>query len=218
MRCSKEYVHYLVDYWLNALFFIQIFPHPRRFFGFNTSCFWQRKVLYLCRDMGGASAPPFFRHFPFKIGDLGAHPEKICLPLIFICLPQILIRGRQSNIMRRVGKIGRRKVFSKVKNVNVQSLKSDSKLLDFFGAQEWRVASPPIAIFCFTFLTFVTYVTFITYVTFVTNVTYDSLHSCSKFHSHHSRSKSRSRDSCSKQDVGFCVELYSFFCSPFIYV
>ena len=22
--------------------------------------------------MGGASAPPFFRHFPFKIGDLGA--------------------------------------------------------------------------------------------------------------------------------------------------
>ena len=80
----------------------------------------------------------------------------------------------------------------------------------FCGAQEWRVASPPIAISCFTFLTFVTYVTFITYVTFVTNVTYDSLHSCSKFHSHHSRSKSRSRDSCSKQNVGFCVELYSF--------
>ena len=77
--------------------------------------------------------------------------------------------------------------------------------------REWRVASPPIAISCFTFLTFVTYVTFITYVTFVTNVTYDSLHSCSKFHSHHSRSKSRSRDSCSKQNVGFCVELYSFF-------
>ena len=45
------------------------FPHPRRFFGFNTSCFWRRNVLYLYRDMGGASAPPFFRHFPFKIGD-----------------------------------------------------------------------------------------------------------------------------------------------------
>ena len=58
------------------------FPHPRRFFGFNTSCFWRRKVLYLYRDMGGASAPPFFRHFPFKNGDLGALPGKICLPLI----------------------------------------------------------------------------------------------------------------------------------------
>ena len=45
------------------------FPHPTPFFGFNTSCFWRWKVLYLYRDMGGASAPPFFRHFPFKIGD-----------------------------------------------------------------------------------------------------------------------------------------------------
>ena len=42
--------------------------------------------------------------------------------------------------MRREGKIGRRKVFSKVKNVNVESLKIRSKLLDFWsGAQEWRV-------------------------------------------------------------------------------
>ena len=45
------------------------FPHPRRFFGFNTSCFWRGKVLYLYRDMGGASAPPFFCYFPFKNGD-----------------------------------------------------------------------------------------------------------------------------------------------------
>ena len=51
---------------------------------------------------------------------------------------------------------------------------------------EGRGASPPIAISCFTF------------VTFVTNVTYDSLHSRSKFLSLHSRSKSRSRYSCSK--------------------
>ena len=36
--------------------------------------------------------------------------------------------------MRRVGKIRRRKVFSEVKNVNVESLKNDSKLLDFFGS------------------------------------------------------------------------------------
>ena len=33
--------------------------------------------------------------------------------------------------MCRVGKIGRRKVFSEVKNVNVKSLKKRSKLLDF---------------------------------------------------------------------------------------
>ena len=33
--------------------------------------------------------------------------------------------------MRRVGKIERRKVFPKVKNVNVESLKKRSKLLDF---------------------------------------------------------------------------------------
>ena len=107
------------------------FPHPRRFFGFNTSCFWRRNVLYLYRDMGGASAPPFFCHFPFKNGDFGALLGKICLPLIFLCLPQILIRGRQRKTARREGKIGRRKVFSKVKNVNVESPKNDSKLLDF---------------------------------------------------------------------------------------
>ena len=34
--------------------------------------------------------------------------------------------------MRREGKIGRRKVFREVKNVNVKSLKNRSKLLDFF--------------------------------------------------------------------------------------
>ena len=38
--------------------------------------------------------------------------------------------------MRRVGKIGSRKVFSKVKNVNVESLKNGSKLLDF-GAEAY---------------------------------------------------------------------------------
>ena len=33
--------------------------------------------------------------------------------------------------MRRVGKKGRQKVFREVKNVNVESLKNGSKLLDF---------------------------------------------------------------------------------------
>ena len=35
--------------------------------------------------------------------------------------------------MRRVGKIGRQKLFPKVKNVNDESLKNGSKLLDFLG-------------------------------------------------------------------------------------
>ena len=103
---------------------LQNFPHPTPFFGFNTSCFWRRNVLYLYKDMGGASAPPFFVTLPLKSGILGAHPGKICLPLILISLLLILIRGRQSKIMRRVGKIGRRKVFPKVKNVNVESRKT----------------------------------------------------------------------------------------------
>ena len=107
------------------------FPHPTPFFGFNTSCFWRRKVLYLYRDMGGASAPPFFRHFPFKNGDLGAHPGKICLPQIFLSLPQIFLSLPLSKTKRRVGKIWRRKVFPKVKNVNVESPKKRSKLLVF---------------------------------------------------------------------------------------
>ena len=86
--------------------------------------------------MGGASAPPFFVTFPLKTGDLGAHPGKICLPLILICLLLILIRGRQSKTARREGKIGRREVFPKVKNVNVESLKIRSKLLDFWGGAQ----------------------------------------------------------------------------------
>ena len=70
--------------------------------------------------MGGASAPPlFFVTFPLKSGILEAHPGKI--------------RGRQSKTARREGKIGRRKVSPKVKNVNVKSPKKRSKLLDFWS-------------------------------------------------------------------------------------
>ena len=112
------------------------FPHPKPFFGFNTSCFWRRKVLYLYRDMGGASAPPFFRHFPFKIGDLEAHPGKIRGRQRKIRGRQRKIRGRQRKTVRREGKIGRRKVFLKVKNVNVESPKKRSKLL-FFSARSF---------------------------------------------------------------------------------
>ena len=115
--------------------------------------------------MGGASAPPFFRHFPFKIGDLGAHPGKICLPLILICLPLILIRGRQRKIMRRVGKIGRRKVFSEVKNVNVESPKKRSKLLDFWSGAGVKSRATSYCYFLF-------YVSYVRYVRNVRNKRY----------------------------------------------
>ena len=38
--------------------------------------------------------------------------------------------------MRRIGKIRRRKVFREVKNVNVESPKNRSKLLDFWSGAE----------------------------------------------------------------------------------
>ena len=112
---------------------LQNFPHPTPFFGFNTSCFWRWNVLYLYRDMGGASAPPFFRHFPFKIGDLEAHPGKIRGRQRKIRGRQSKIWGRQRKTMRREGKIGRQKVFPKVKSVNVESPKKRSKLLVFLA-------------------------------------------------------------------------------------
>ena len=75
--------------------------------------------------------PPFFVTFPLKTAILGAHPGKICLPLILICLPQIFLSLPLSKTKRRVGKIWRRKVFPKVKNVNAESPKKRSKLLFF---------------------------------------------------------------------------------------
>ena len=62
MGVKSGWVASLISWW-------KPFPHPTPFLGFNTSCFWRWKVLYLYRDMGGASASPFFRHFPFKNGD-----------------------------------------------------------------------------------------------------------------------------------------------------
>ena len=127
-------------------FFIQIFPHPRRFFGFNTSCFWCGKVLYLYRDMGGASAPPFFRHFPFKIGDLEAHLGKSrCASRKNWVRIQEKLGAHPGKTTRRVGKIGRRKVFSKVKDVNVESRKNAQNCW-FFGG-----TPPPFSLRPFVF-------------------------------------------------------------------
>ena len=106
--------------------------HTQRPFSVLTLLAFGDEMYYICTEIWEEPRLPlFFVTFPLKTGDLGAHPGKICLPLILICLPQILIRGRQSKTARRVGKIGRRKVFRKVKNVNVKSPKNDSKLLDF---------------------------------------------------------------------------------------
>ena len=70
---------------------------------------------------------PFCFTSPLKTGVLGAHPGKICLPLIFLSLPL-------SKTKRRVGKIWRWKVFPKVKNVNAESPKKTLKIVVFFGA------------------------------------------------------------------------------------
>ena len=106
--------------------------HTQRPFSVLTLLAFDDEMYYICTEIWEEPRlPPFFVTFPLKSGILGAHPGKICLPLIFLCLPLVLIRGRQSKTARRVGKIGRRKVFSEVKNVNVESLKKRSKLLVF---------------------------------------------------------------------------------------
>ena len=112
--------------------------HTQRPFSVLTLLAFGDEMYYICIEIWEEPRlPPFFVTFPLKTAilersqeKLGAHPVKICLLLI-------LIRGRQSKIMRRVGKIGRRKVFQKVKNVNVESLKNGSKLLDFLGAEAY---------------------------------------------------------------------------------
>ena len=86
--------------------------HTQRPFSVLTLLAFGDEKYYICTEIWEEPRlPPFFVTFPLKTGVLGAHPGKICLPLILICLLLILIRGRQRKIMRRVGKIGRRKVF-----------------------------------------------------------------------------------------------------------
>ena len=124
-------VHFLVDYWLNELFSYNFF-HTQRPFSVLTLLALGDEMYYICIEIWEEPRlPPFFVTFPLKTGVLGAHPVKICLPLILICLPLILIWGRQRKTARRIGKIGRRKVFQKVKNVNVELLKFGSNLLVF---------------------------------------------------------------------------------------
>ena len=99
--------------------------------------------------------------------------------------------------MRRVGKIGRRKVFSEVKNVNVESLKKRSKLLDFWKLREGvtkrragvtkRVTSYCHFLFYVSYVRNVRDVRYKRYVRFAPSASkFHSLHPRSKFHSFHS--------------------------------
>ena len=67
--------------------------------------------------------------------------------------------------MRREGKIGRRKVFSEVKNVNVESPKKGSKLLDFWSGAGVTTRATSYCHFLF-------YVSYVRYVRNVRNKRY----------------------------------------------
>ena len=90
--------------------------------------------------------------------------------------------------MRRVGKIGRRKVFREVKNVNVESLKKRSKLLDFWERragvtkrregerkrqreEETEGVTSRVTSYCH-FLFYVSYVRYVRFVRYVRYVRY----------------------------------------------
>ena len=130
--------------------------HTQRPFSVLTLLAFGDEKYYICTEIWEEPRLlPFFVTFPLKTGILGAHPGKICLPLILICLPQIFLSLPLSKTKRRVGKIWRRKVFPKVKNVNVESPKKRSKLLVFsarsflFPLQvcSWMVSSKRLSFF-----------------------------------------------------------------------
>ena len=131
--------------------------HTQRPFSVLTLLAFGAEKYYICTEIWEEPRLlPFFVTFPLKTAILGAHPGKICLPLILICLPQIFLSLPLSKTKRRVGRIWRRKVFPKVKNVNVKSPKKRSKLLVFsacsflFPLQEcsWMTSSKRLS-FCF---------------------------------------------------------------------
>ena len=78
-----------------GLSFLQSTPkifHTQRPFSVLTLLAFGDEMYYICIEIWEEPRlPPFFRHFPFKIGDLEAHPGKI--------------RGRQRKIRGRQRKI-----------------------------------------------------------------------------------------------------------------
>ena len=64
--------------------------HTQRPFSVLTLLAFGDEMYYICIEIWEEPRlPPFFVTFPLKTGVLGAHPGKICLPLILICLPLI---------------------------------------------------------------------------------------------------------------------------------
>ena len=135
------YIYYLFFYmgvksgWFVSWFRGENLFHTQRPFSVLTLLAFGDEKYYICIEIWEEPRIlPFFVTSPLKTGILGAHLGKISLPLIFLSLPLIFLSLPLSKTKCRVGKIWRRKVFPKVKNVNVESPKKHSKLL-FFSAR-----------------------------------------------------------------------------------
>ena len=64
--------------------------HTQRPFSVLTLLAFGDEKYYICTEIWEEPRlPPFFVTFPLKSGILEAHPVKICLPLIFLCLPLV---------------------------------------------------------------------------------------------------------------------------------
>ena len=64
--------------------------HTQRPFSVLTLLAFGDEMYYICTEIWEEPRlPPFFVTFPLKSGILEAHPVKICLPLVFLCLPLV---------------------------------------------------------------------------------------------------------------------------------
>ena len=64
--------------------------HTQGLFSVLTLLAFGDEMYYICIEIWEEPRlPPFFVTFPLKTGVLEAHPGKICLPLIFLCLPLV---------------------------------------------------------------------------------------------------------------------------------
>ena len=64
--------------------------HTQSLFSVLTLLAFGDEMYYICIEIWEEPRlPPFFVTFPLKTGILEAHPVKICLPLVFLCLPLV---------------------------------------------------------------------------------------------------------------------------------
>ena len=114
-------------------FFSSKFFHTQGGFSVLILLAFGYEKYYICTEIWEElRLPPFFVTFPLKTGILGAHLGKSrCASRKNWVRIQEKLGAHPEKTTRRVGKIGRRKVFSKVKDVNVESRKKRSKLLVF---------------------------------------------------------------------------------------